>query len=63
MNFNWTLSILVHKGILTLEEAEHLAKRLVTTTHPQNFTDAHKVMDKILGELEEKISDFNPLNK
>jgi hypothetical protein len=54
MNLNWMLSILVHKSLLTIDEAKHLSERLVTTTHPQNFTDAHRVMDKILSELESK---------
>lgn len=47
---NWSLSVLVHKGILTFEEAEHLAKELVLKTHPTRFADAHVIVEKVLGE-------------
>ncbi len=51
---NWLLSILVHKDILKLEEAEHLSKELVVKTHPQNFMDAHKIVAKIFKDFENK---------
>jgi hypothetical protein len=49
---NWFLSIMVHKKLLTLAEAEYFAKELVFKTHPQNFTEAHKIVEKLLNDFE-----------
>lgn len=48
---NWILSLLVHSGNLTVEEAEHLSEKLVTTTHPQRFRDAHVIVEKLLADF------------
>lgn len=50
--FNWVLSVLVNKGMLAVEEAEHLAKELVVKTHPSNFKDAYRIVEKILNDFE-----------
>lgn len=49
---NWVLSILVHKSILTIDEAEFLAKDLANKIHDQRFTDAHEVITKLLKDFE-----------
>jgi len=54
MNHNFTLSVLVHKGVLTLEEAEHLAKELGSRIHSQTFSDAHRICEEIFEKLEKK---------
>ena len=51
---NWILSILVHEKILTEEKATELATKLTLTTHPANFRDAHKIVEKILQDIENK---------
>jgi hypothetical protein len=51
---NWMISIMVHKKLLTLEEGEHLAARLVSTTHPSLFKEAHKIVEDVMNELEKK---------
>lgn len=51
---NWILSIMVHRKLLTLEEATYLAKELTFKTHPQNFVDAHKIVDKLLKDMDPK---------
>lgn len=48
---NWVLSLLVHTGNLTEAEAEHLSEKLMTTTHPQRFSDAHKIVEKLLADF------------
>lgn len=48
---NWILSLLVHTENLTFEEAEHLSEKLVTTTHPQRFKDAHVIIEKLLADF------------
>lgn len=47
---NWFLSILVHKEVITVEEARHLAQELSKTIHEHNFTDAHKTVGDILNQ-------------
>lgn len=54
MNFNSTLSILVHKGVLTLEEGEYLADQLAHAIQTQDFTDAHKRVEKFLEDFKAK---------
>lgn len=49
---NWFLSVLVSKEVLSLEDAEVLAKKLATTTYPQDFTECHKIVTKILEDIE-----------
>lgn len=51
---NFTLSVLVHKGILKLDEAEHLAKELAQKTQPQNFLEAHKIVEQVVKEFAKK---------
>jgi hypothetical protein len=34
-----------------MEEAEHLAKELPLKTHPQNFQDAHIIVEKLLKDF------------
>ena len=54
MNTNWILSLLVHKGVITLDEAEHLAAKLAQTILTQDFQSAHATITKILEDLEAK---------
>lgn len=54
MNINWILSLLVHKKLITEDEAEHLSKKLAFTVYPQNFKDAHKIIKSLLDEVESK---------
>lgn len=48
---NWMLSLLVHSGGLTKDEAQHLSEKLATTTHPQRFKDAHEIIEKLLADF------------
>lgn len=52
---NWVLSIMVHKEIIDLDEAEHLAKELVTMTHPSNFIDAHRIVENLLDKYKRNL--------
>lgn len=42
---------MVHKELLTEEEAAHLAEKLPVTTHPQHFKDAHRIIEKLLADV------------
>jgi|HubBroStandDraft_5_1064220.scaffolds.fasta_scaffold699740_1 hypothetical protein len=48
---NWVLSLMVHKKLLTEDEAVHLGKELPLKTHPHNFLDAHKVVEDLLKDF------------
>lgn len=48
---NFFLSILVHKKILTVDEAAHFSKELATRTHPQGFHDAHRIVEALWEDL------------
>lgn len=48
---NWILSILVHKNIITVEEAQTLSKELLTKIHSQNFDEAHELVTKVLKDF------------
>ena len=47
---NWILSILVLKQIITEDEAKTLSRELPLRTHPTNFAEAHKIVQKILKD-------------
>lgn len=48
---NWLLSLMVHKKMLNVAEAEHLAKTLITKTHPANFAEAHRIVEQVLKDF------------
>lgn len=48
---NWLLSIMVHKKLLTKEEATYLGKELPLKTHPHDFKDAHQVVEELLKDF------------
>lgn len=50
---NWVLSILVHNKVMAEDEAAHLSRELSLKTHPTNFADAHKIVQKVLKEYNE----------
>lgn len=51
---NWVLSILVHKGMVTLDEARHLAQELPKKISANDFNSSHKIVEKLLDEVEKQ---------
>lgn len=54
MNHNFTLAILVEKGVITLKEAEHLSTKLAGSIHSQVFSDAYRFIQGIFKDIEKK---------
>lgn len=52
MNYNSIVSVLVHKGIISLEAGEKLAKELANTIVETNFLAAHKNVGVLLDRIE-----------
>lgn len=50
---NWLLSLMVHKDLLTEEEAQFLSKKLAQSMQPQEFDHAHKIVSDLLKELKD----------
>ena len=48
---NWVLSLLVHSGNLTIDEARQLSEKLGTTTHPHKFDDAHEIVEDLFKDI------------
>jgi len=46
---NWWLATLEHFGILTREEAEHIATEIKSTIHKDNYQEAYRELEAILG--------------
>jgi hypothetical protein len=47
---NWVLSLLVHKDVITEDEAKHLSTNLAQSIHSSRFEDAHELISKLLRE-------------
>lgn len=47
---NWFISILLHKGVITKDEAKKLADELPKAMHPVDFNAAHKIVENILNK-------------
>lgn len=54
MEINVLISVLLHKGILLKTEAEALVKELTQTILPTEFNSAHRIVESILSDVEEK---------
>lgn len=47
---NWWIASLEHFGLITHEEGEHLANNIKNSIHRDNYNDAVKSLEAILGE-------------
>jgi transcriptional regulator CtsR len=53
MNVNIIISLLLHKAIITKDEADALFRALNETILPTEFSAAHKIVGSILAEVKD----------
>lgn len=46
---NWWIAVLEHAGILTHEEADHISTEIRSTIHKENYKEAVREIETILG--------------
>ena len=57
---NWWIASLEHFGLITREEAEHISKEIRLSIHKEDYSEAIKSLEAILGDKfkEPLLSDF-----
>lgn len=46
---NWWIASLEHFGLITREEAEHIANNIKNSIHKDNYVEAYRELEAILG--------------
>lgn len=47
---NWWIAAFEHYGLITREEAEHIAENIKLAIHKENYKEAYNELEAILGE-------------
>lgn len=47
---NWWIASLEHFGLITREEAEHMAANIKLAIHKDNYPEAYRELEAILGD-------------
>ncbi len=51
---NWTLALLAHFKIISVDEAQHLSDELHKKIHPHQVKDALVIVEQLMKDYEEK---------
>lgn len=51
---NWTLALLTHFKVISVDEAQHLSDELQKKIHPHMVKDAVEIVEKLMADFEKK---------